>query len=147
MVAAGGYELAGWNDRDPRERSQRDPGFATGSLEPRLPPVRVAADILRDVDRVGSGAASHLEGRVGGVSSPDQQSSAAVPEGAVEIVKGIEQEGDPVRGSAPAREKVLIEDEERDDVPAPRGRGQRRVVANAQIPGEENEGDGHGRRG
>ena len=147
VVASGGYELARWNDRDSRERPQRDAGFAAGSLEPLLPPVRVAADVLRNVDRVGAGTAGHLEGGLHRISPPDQQFRATLPKRLVEIAKRIEQEGDPVRGSAPAREQHLVEDEERDDIPAARGRGQRRVVANAQIPGEENDGDGHGRRG
>ena len=147
VVAAGGYELPGWDDGDPGERSQRDPGFPAGPLESRLPLVGVGADVLRDVDRVGSRVAGHVERLLHRIASPNQQLRAALPERAVEIAKGVEQEADPVRGSAPAREQRVVEDEEGDEVPPPRGRGQRRVVANTQIPGEENDGDGHGRRG
>ena len=140
MVAACGYELTRWNDRDPRERAHRDAGLLAGPLEPLLPPVRVPAHVLRDVERVGARVAGDLEGLLHRVPPPDDQPRAALPQGMVEIVKRVEQEGDPVRRPAPSGEEGVVDHEERHHLAAPGGRGEARVVPNPQIAREEDHG-------
>jgi len=98
----------------------------------------VGAEVLAQVDGLGAalpGRADRLPHRV---PPPDKQPGAALAQLAIERRQAIEEMGDPVRGAAAATEQGLVEDEERDyTLRLAGGSGERRLVADAQVAGEE----------
>lgn len=137
---------AAWQDRarldhgDARKRAKLNSLLAAGDLEPLLARLRMAAEVLAQVDRSCPRLLRNPQRLLDRIALANKQSGAAFAQRSVEIAQTVEQMRDTIRGSARASQESLIEHEERQDaVSLADSRGQRRVVTDAEVSSEENE--------
>ena len=139
MVAAGGREVAGRDHGHAGEDLELDPGARERRAQPPLALLRVRAHVLAEEDRLGAGVLRDPDGLREDVAAPDDERCPTLAQPSVEVVERVEQERDPVR-HAERCEDVVVEHEQRDDAFRPLdGGGERRVVVQAQIAGEEHD--------
>lgn len=85
-------------------------------LEATLALLRVGAHVLGDVDGVSPVLEGDPDGLADDVAAPDCEARPERREGAPQVLKRVEQEGDPVR-CAEAPRQPLVEHEERHHTP------------------------------
>jgi hypothetical protein len=115
-------------------------GKAVG--EPALPGVRVAGDVpcdVHDIGSDGSGDRSHL---LGHLPTPDDQPTAPLHQGRIEVTQGLGQEMSSVGPVERTGQDPVVQDEERNDpVGSREGSGEHGVVVDPQVPREERDRD------
>jgi hypothetical protein len=136
VTAAGRCQLAGRHDGQAGGHDEVQPVRGGLAFEVTAAAGGVAGHVVGHVDGVRvhlAGQRDHLGGRV---TVPDHQVAAALPELLAQVGQGVGQETDPVRRPGDGR----VDDEGRHHLPGPGARlVQRRVVVQAEIPGEQHD--------
>lgn len=115
-----------------------------GPPQPLLTPVRVGADVGRHVHLVGVRLCGDLAHLVDEVTVAHDQAAAPLAQTGVEIAQTVREERQPVRHGEPGRVHGPVPHEQRDDLlGAVEGRGERRMVVQAQVAGEQDDRDAH----
>lgn len=121
-----------------------------GGPQELLAPVRVRADVGRQVHLVGLRLPGHRAHLLDQVAGADDQPPAPVPQPRVQVPQTVGEEGEPVGRGESGRVHGPVADEQRHHgIGAVQGRTQRRMVVQPQIAGEQDDRRGHGapRRG
>ena len=137
VVAADRRQVARRHDRDSRECLELDPALGERRAQPPLALLRVGADVLAHEDRTRIRLEREPDGLADDVPAPDDDCPAPRPQRRAQIAERVEQEGDAVRRSE-GREHRIVQDEEGNDPLRPfHGRGERRLVVQAQVAREQ----------
>ena len=147
VVATRRREVARRHDRDAREDVEPDPGAGERGSQPPLALLCVGADVLAHENRRRGRVESEPDGLPDDVPAPDDECPAPRPQRRVEIAERVEQEGDAVRRPEGGEHRVVEDEQRHDPLRLLGGSGQRRVVLDAKIAGEEDDdGRDHGQR-
>ena len=145
MTACRRQDGARLHRRGAAQRDELDALLAACPCQTGVPGARVGGRVCAHVDRLRAEPANQRERLLDHVAAPHDQAGAAGAQRAVEVAQAVAQERDPVRGPAAAGEQPLVEHERRHHLLLLRERGgQGRVVADAQVAGEEEERASHG---
>jgi len=145
VIRPRGREIAGRHDRHPREGPQLDSLLLASSAQPTLARPRVGADVVAQKDGGRTSLRRDRERLLDDVSSSERERAPARGERGAQIAERVEEERDPV-GHAEALEHDWIEHEQRHDlVGLASGGRERRLVVEAEVTREEDDGSGHGR--
>ncbi len=122
---------------------EREPFGVAGLAQPPLAPLRVGAHVLSDEERVRARLAHDPHGLLDHLALAHEERAAATAQRVVEVGEGVEQERHAV-GGAEARQHRAVEHEQRDDaIGDGDGRGECRIVVDAQVAREEDDGGAH----
>ena len=143
MIAAGGHELTGRDDRDAWHDAQLQALGLAGRREPALPRLGVGAHVLAQEHGGGADLLCDAHRLLHHVALPHDQRAAARAQRAIQVAQGLEHERHAI-GCAEAAEHRVVEDEERHDpLGGSCGRRQGGLVAHAQVAREEDDGGAH----
>ncbi len=145
VVVAVGRHRARIDDRRARRDLHRHAVLHARGLEQLQPGAGVATHVVAHVDRVRATRERHVDDALGPPAAPGDEAPADGAQLVVEIDERLEQEAGAIRAVEPAGEDGVVEDEERhDQIGGLRRPGQRGVVRDPEVAGEDDDGDtGH----
>lgn len=121
-------------------RAEGDALLVTCPPQALLAPLRVGAPVGADVKLCGAAVVRCRQRRGDRVAAAQVQAPAGAPQRGIEVPQGLEQEGDAVGSGESRAEQSFVEDEKRNDSSCLCRCGKRRVVADAKVAVEENDG-------
>ena len=122
---------------------QAHPGLRQRGVQSVLPPPGVGTDVPGEVHHLGPHPLHHVQQFSFYIPAPDHQVGPDTGQRLVEVGQALRQESGPVGPVGRAAENAVIQHEQRDHpVVLPKRRVQRRIVVNAQVSGEEDDGGG-----
>ena len=147
VVTPGRHQLARRDHGGASEVPDVEPFPVRRRVEPSLAGGGEARHIRRGEHRAGAGPAHHLGADGDRVAPADDEVAAEAAKRLAEIAKRVEQERQAIRGGIPAPDDVVVEHEQREH-PFGRagGRGQRRVIIDPQVAGEQQDCSVHERK-
>lgn len=126
-------------------RPEEAPVGRQGTPQPRFPGVGERGVADGHVHLVGPCLPCHAAHLGHGVAAAHDQPPAALPQTGVQVGQAVGEEGQPVGRGESGPVDGRVPDEQRHDlVRRFHGGAQRRMVVQAEVGGEEDDGDGHG---